>query len=71
MTDTESGGFLCGSPLPCRGGAGGGVSIVIIHVRFRLFEKFTAKVEEKGDSYSIFRFTNGLQMICKPSLHAV
>ena len=22
----ERGGFLCGSPLPCRGGAGGGVS---------------------------------------------
>ena len=45
------------SPLPCRGGAGGGVSIVIIHVCFRLFEKFAAKVLKKSvspNNYALF-----------------
>jgi hypothetical protein len=41
------GGILCGSPRPCRGGVGGGVSIVISHVCFRLFEKFAAKIARK------------------------
>ena len=51
------GGILCSSPRPYRGGVGGGVSIVISHVCFRLFEKFAAKVRiifVKSPVFSLF-----------------
>ena len=49
-------GILCSSPRPCRGGVGGGVSIVISHVCFRLFEKFAAKVRIIFVKSSVFSF---------------